>query len=60
MQMLCKIIEMASFVSQGVATSVFAVDVKCSDKAQWAFGVKILCDHLLLAVDYRGRHSDVL
>jgi len=47
MQMLCKIIEMASFVSQGVATSVCAEDVvKCSDKAQWAFGVKILCDHL--------------
>jgi hypothetical protein len=24
------------------------------------YGVKILCDHLLFAVDYRRRHSDVL
>jgi hypothetical protein len=53
MQMLCKIIEMASFVSQGVATSVCAEDVKCSYKARRAFGVKILRDHTLFAVDYR-------
>jgi hypothetical protein len=53
---------MASFVSQGVTTSVCAEDVKNAQTkhALWAFGVKILCDHLLVAVDYRGRHSDVL
>jgi hypothetical protein len=37
---------------------VCAEDSKRSDKAQQAFGRKILCDPLLFAVDYHGRRSD--
>jgi hypothetical protein len=40
------IIEMASLVFiKGIATSdcAITVDVECTDKAQWAFGRKILC-----------------
>jgi hypothetical protein len=48
---------MASFVFfKGIATLVCAL--RCwlltVDKAQQAYGRKILCTHLILAVDYHG------
>jgi hypothetical protein len=45
---------MASFVFiKGIATLDYAttVDIECTDKAQWSFGGKILCAHLLFTVD---------
>ncbi len=52
---------MASFVFfKDIANWSALLDVECTDKAQWAFGGKILCAHLLFAVDYRGWSSRLL